>query len=751
MPSNYPTPEQLRQETALLQRMAKAGYAGIPTGGNPNYSMIKPEKGNPNLSELPPLEQLEAISPLEQLHDQGAIRPAEEQLQTLRQLGSAPNANYKSMKAPSIIPLSAVIKRDELPGMEDPKSPQYPLSLTPQFVGNKNRGLEAVTSVPFAGGDLTVQGMASRMFGRFKGEPEYDVRATFTKGFADGGFVDGKSLEEPIGQNTEQQINSLLSNGGLASTARPDLASFAKGGDVDVNDFQPPLQQQQPNAMEVLKAEFAKRGLDFNKFIASPPVMQQALANAQNMGIKGDTMLAHINEREAKLLKEHGGSGDINPNTGLPMFEDGEGEGNGNGNGTSSSQGEQGPGIGNNDSFGANTGEQGPGLGLNDSFGVSTNEQGPGLGLNDSFGGLSAQGPGLGLNDSFGAQPNAQEQGPGLGLNDSFGGLSAQGPGLGLNDSFGAPTNEQGPGLGLNDTFGANPSVQGPGLGLNDAFGPPSVLGDVEFGIHNYDPVTGVPSVTGIVSTTGQNPSISAALSAISQNATTSQVAAALANAVQAATQTPAATPATPTTTTATSTPSTTTAAPASPSVAATSTPTAIGTPATKAAQETTLAEDISSAINNAITNALNNPVATAINTGLSLASPPLGLANMVSGLAGYGTLGSGITNAFGGQQSASKSDVASDLGGGRDSSGGDGGTGGASLAGVQTGTTPTTTSSVLASLANPTTTSNNQFRQFAGYAPNPLNYGYGPAYNFYTYKSAKGGKVSPLKAMRKA
>jgi hypothetical protein len=37
-----------------------------------------------------------------------------------------------------------------------------------------------------------------------------------------------------------------------------------------------------------------------------------------------DTILAHINPREAALLKRHGGSGDINPDTGLPQFDDGE-------------------------------------------------------------------------------------------------------------------------------------------------------------------------------------------------------------------------------------------------------------------------------------------------------------------------------------------------------------------------------------------------------------------------------------------
>ena len=39
-----------------------------------------------------------------------------------------------------------------------------------------------------------------------------------------------------------------------------------------------------------------------------------------NSGRFGDTMLAHINPQEARLLMKHGGSGTINPKTGLPEF-----------------------------------------------------------------------------------------------------------------------------------------------------------------------------------------------------------------------------------------------------------------------------------------------------------------------------------------------------------------------------------------------------------------------------------------------
>jgi len=48
-----------------------------------------------------------------------------------------------------------------------------------------------------------------------------------------------------------------------------------------------------------------------------------ALAELLRSKGKGkDTILAHINPREAALLKRHGGSGEINPDTGLPMFAD---------------------------------------------------------------------------------------------------------------------------------------------------------------------------------------------------------------------------------------------------------------------------------------------------------------------------------------------------------------------------------------------------------------------------------------------
>jgi hypothetical protein len=46
-----------------------------------------------------------------------------------------------------------------------------------------------------------------------------------------------------------------------------------------------------------------------------------ALSVAQEMGNNGDSMIAHINPQEADILKALGGSGTINPNTGLLQFD----------------------------------------------------------------------------------------------------------------------------------------------------------------------------------------------------------------------------------------------------------------------------------------------------------------------------------------------------------------------------------------------------------------------------------------------
>jgi len=48
---------------------------------------------------------------------------------------------------------------------------------------------------------------------------------------------------------------------------------------------------------------------------------REEMQRLASLGRGGDTMLAHINPEEAALLKSRGGSGTINPNTGLPEFK----------------------------------------------------------------------------------------------------------------------------------------------------------------------------------------------------------------------------------------------------------------------------------------------------------------------------------------------------------------------------------------------------------------------------------------------
>jgi len=50
-------------------------------------------------------------------------------------------------------------------------------------------------------------------------------------------------------------------------------------------------------------------------------LLKELYHDIASKGQDGDTMLAHINPEEAALLKAHGGSGTINPATGLPEYK----------------------------------------------------------------------------------------------------------------------------------------------------------------------------------------------------------------------------------------------------------------------------------------------------------------------------------------------------------------------------------------------------------------------------------------------
>ena len=56
-------------------------------------------------------------------------------------------------------------------------------------------------------------------------------------------------------------------------------------------------------------------------------LLKKLLNDVAKKGIEGDTKLAHINKFEDRLLKQMGGEGSINPNTGLTQYKGGGGGG----------------------------------------------------------------------------------------------------------------------------------------------------------------------------------------------------------------------------------------------------------------------------------------------------------------------------------------------------------------------------------------------------------------------------------------
>jgi hypothetical protein len=74
-------------------------------------------------------------------------------------------------------------------------------------------------------------------------------------------------------------------------------------------------------------------------------LLKQLYKDISSKGIKGDTELAHINEFEKKLLIMHGGSGTINPETGLRQYFGGGGGGGGSQPDTTTQYVREAPGI----------------------------------------------------------------------------------------------------------------------------------------------------------------------------------------------------------------------------------------------------------------------------------------------------------------------------------------------------------------------------------------------------------------------
>ena len=97
-------------------------------------------------------------------------------------------------------------------------------------------------------------------------------------------------------------------------------------------------------------------------------------------GRGGDTEIAHVNKREQKALKEMGGSGEVNPKTGLKEFTDsGQGDGGGDSSGSSGDSGSSDSGGTDGMSGTGDAGEDSSGRGSEGMAGADDSDTGTGF------------------------------------------------------------------------------------------------------------------------------------------------------------------------------------------------------------------------------------------------------------------------------------------------------------------------------------------------------------------------------------
>jgi hypothetical protein len=92
------------------------------------------------------------------------------------------------------------------------------------------------------------------------------------------------------------------------------VADLVQAGLVDEGDFPP---EHDPEFLAALGAVI----LEARRSRGASQPQQFAQGGLASLGRGNDTMLAHINPQEARMLKRHGGMGTTNPKTGLPEYD----------------------------------------------------------------------------------------------------------------------------------------------------------------------------------------------------------------------------------------------------------------------------------------------------------------------------------------------------------------------------------------------------------------------------------------------
>ena len=151
-----------------------------------------------------------------------------------------------------------------------------------------------------------------------------------------------EALRQNIGnlQLTPQQLDALIQVFEYVSQHPGDyknlLQKMLEAGVLDEGDMPPEYDPEfigamlaVLNEMQQMQAAGAQEPMDVSPVVQGLQPMSMASGGLADIGQYlaskgrgGDSMLAHINPEEAAMLKRRGGSGTINPNTGLPEFKE---------------------------------------------------------------------------------------------------------------------------------------------------------------------------------------------------------------------------------------------------------------------------------------------------------------------------------------------------------------------------------------------------------------------------------------------
>lgn len=130
--------------------------------------------------------------------------------------------------------------------------------------------------------------------------------------------LQGINLPPEVLDALGQMVDMILAEPQNYPQIRQALISEGVPEELLPPEFDPAYFAAMNMALDQLSANAAPQPQGFAEGgIASLTPIASGIAS---MGRNGDTMLAHITPAEARLLRRRGGSGTINPNTGLPEF-----------------------------------------------------------------------------------------------------------------------------------------------------------------------------------------------------------------------------------------------------------------------------------------------------------------------------------------------------------------------------------------------------------------------------------------------